>query len=288
MPSNKKQEESTTTAVQAQPQGGALATLDYDLEDLDQGFEETTAGDFKLPFLRPLQKLSPQADADSKDYIPGAKAGTFINTATGELIDGKDGFLFIPVHRTHQYLEFVPRDQGGGFVASYEPDAPEVAAALKAMGKKFGKAKIGDSNELIETYNMYGLYVADDAARPVVVPFASSAIDAYKTIMSKMDLVRVNVPGRGKVRLPMFAHQVRLTTRFTENKKGSWHKMFADFEGGSAESARLPKDSPLFAQAKAFRDLVLSGRTKVEHEASGATEAGTEETVGVGNEKGAF
>lgn len=266
----------------------AVTTTDYDLEDMDSGFEETSASDFKLPWLKPLQKLSPEVDEDSAKHMEGAKAGFFLNTATNELVDARKGFRFIAVHRTHQYVEFVPRAQGGGFVAVYQPDDKLVTDALAKAGKAFGKAPIGDGNELVETFLMYGLYEhSQDEWRPVVLPFASSAIDAYKTIMTKLDMIRVPVPGRAeKVRLPMFATTLRIFTEFAENKKGAWYKTRADYDQGNAEKARLVKEHPLFLQAKRFRELVTSNKATVDFAQSGANE---ESAADLGGEnKGAF
>jgi hypothetical protein len=270
-------------------QATALSTTDYDLDDLDAGFETTDAADFKLPWLRPLQKLSPEVDEDSKKKMEGAKAGMFLNTATNELVNGKEGFRFIPVHRQHAYVEFVPRNQGGGFVALYQPDDPNVLAALKKAGKAFGKIPFGDGNELVETFTVFGLYEPKEGEdwRPVVVPFASSAIDAYKSMMTKLDMLRVEVPGRGKVRLPMFAHVQRIKTEFNENKKGAWHRIRMDFDNGDAEKARLPKEHPLYLQAKRFRDLVTSNKATVDHDMSGVAQEETSQAVGPDN-KSAF
>jgi hypothetical protein len=272
-------------------QAQALTTTDYDVDDLGAGFEDTDAADFKLPWLRPLQKGSPEVDEDSKSRMEGAKAGMFLNTATGELVDGKAGFRFIAVHRTHQFVEFVPRAQGGGFVAVYQPNDPLVVAALKKSGKAFGKHPFGDGNELVETFTMFGLYEPrpNEDWRPVVLPFASSAIDAYKTIMTKLDMLRVNVPGRGKVPLPMFASQLLISTEFAENKKGAWHRMKADFAAPDAEKARIPKDHPLYIQAKMFRNLVTSNKAVVDHDTSGVAEETVQGETAVGPEnKAAF
>jgi hypothetical protein len=290
-----KTKERETVTDDSQFLGGGVAneatsvtTTDYDLEDMDSGFEETSASDFKLPWLRPLQKLSPEVDEDSPKHMEGAKAGFFLNTATNELVDGRKGFRFVAVHRTHQYVEFVPRNQGGGFVAVFQPDAPEVAEALGKAGKAFGKVPFGDGNELAETFLMYGLYEhSPDEWRPVVLPFASSAIDAYKTIMTKLDMIRVPVPGRAeKVRLPMFATVLRIYTEFAENKKGAWYKMRAEYDLGNAEKARLGKEHPLFLQAKRFRELVTSNKATVDFSQSGANEEGAAD-LGSDN-KGAF
>ena len=265
---------SSSTAVTApaeEPKALELPTMPaYDLADLGAGFEDTTATDFLLPFLRPLQKLSPEADPDQSAYIEGARAGTFLNTATHDLVDGKTGFAFVPVHRTHQFLEFVPRDQGGGFVASYAPDDPRVLSAMKESGVVYGKIPFGDGNELVESFNVFGLQVQPDGqAFGVVVPFSSSQIGVYKGMMTKLDMLRVLVPGRGRVPLPMFASRLRITSKFKENKKGSWHLMEINFDGGSADAARISPIDPLYLQAKSFRELIRSGRAKAESEHGG-------------------
>ncbi len=242
----------------------------YDVGDLGAGFEGTGASDYLLPFVRPLQKMSPECDPDKAEFIEGAKAGTFLNTATKQLFDGKAGIKFIPVHRTHQYLEFIPRDQGGGFVAQYEPTDPAVHAAIDKAGQKFGKIPFGDGNELIETFNVFGLLVNDDGvASGVVIPFASTQIGTYKEMMTKLDTVRVVVPGRGRVPLPMFASRLRITTKFKENKKGTWHLMQIGWDGANAEECRLAPSDPLFLQAKAFREMVISGRARPEEPGGG-------------------
>lgn len=254
------------------------AVMQYDAADLGAGFEGTTADDFVLPFVRPLQKMSPECDQDKGEYIDGARSGTFLNTATKELTPGDTGFAFVPVHRTHQFLEFVPRDQGGGFVARFEPDDAKVVEAInKIGGRALGKIPFGDDNELVETFNVYGLQIGPDGeARAIVIPFSSTQIGTYKEMMTKLDLLRVTVPGVGRKQLPMFASRMRVTTAFRENKKGSWHLMQIGFDGPDAESARLPQDSQLYQEAKAFRSQIMSGKAKVEegHGSVGAEATG--------------
>ena len=80
-----------------------------------EGFENLGADDYAIPFFSILQKGSPEVDPDKKDeYIPGSKPGMIMNSVTNELIDGKVGFAIVPVHRKHEFLEWIPRDQGGG------------------------------------------------------------------------------------------------------------------------------------------------------------------------------
>ena len=104
----------------------SLMVSPYGEEDIGAGFEGFTADDIAIPFINILQKLSHQVDEDDALHIDGAKAGMLFNTVTEELFDGKDGIMFIPVHRVHSYSEWVPRDMGGGFVAQHDPLDPVV------------------------------------------------------------------------------------------------------------------------------------------------------------------
>lgn len=73
------------------------------------------------PTLKLLQDLSPEVDEDEEVYVPGAEVGDFVVTdGTNQvLLDGKEGLNFIPLAVIKRWVEWIPRKQGGGFVASY-------------------------------------------------------------------------------------------------------------------------------------------------------------------------
>ena len=85
------------------------------------GFENADSDSFSVPFIKVLQKLSPVVDEDHEDHIDGAKAGMFYNTVTNELFP--DGLTVIPCHYARVFIEWVPRESGGGIVNVFEPDA---------------------------------------------------------------------------------------------------------------------------------------------------------------------
>src|SRR3972149_1780606 len=94
------------------------ATLDYS-KYAGQGTEQATAGDYALPFLAILQKLSPQCDENNLLYIGGGKAGMVIEMASGRLLDGKQGINVVPCYFRKDLVEWTPREGGGGFVKSH-------------------------------------------------------------------------------------------------------------------------------------------------------------------------
>lgn len=244
----------------------------------ETGFEHMTQADFKVPFVNVLQAKSPQAEEGNPKQIAGAKAGTLINSVTQQMFDGKTGIVVIPVHSIHQFLEWIPRDDGGGLVNVFDWQAPEVLAAKKAAGgKKFGKIKIGDNNDLVESFNVFALLEFEDQRVPIVLPFSSSQIAPYQMWMTSAK--SQTKMGEDNVRRPraLWSHRYRITTSFQQNKKGTWFKMAVSFEGGDAEKARIAEDDPITQEAKDFRSLLLSGAVQANFDSAQRDEAETVE-----------
>src|SRR3989304_1640576 len=91
------------------------ATLDYS-KYAGQGTEQATAGDYALPFLAILQKLSPQCDEINLLYIEGAKAGMVIEMASGPRLEHHPGSSAVPGPSVHVFSAPSPHEGGGGFV----------------------------------------------------------------------------------------------------------------------------------------------------------------------------
>jgi hypothetical protein len=83
-------EDPPQSGLPAAPAGTNVAT--YDLgEDAGAGTEDMRMEEQLTPFLRILQKGSPQVDEESPEHMPGAKPGMLFDTATQETYDGKAG-----------------------------------------------------------------------------------------------------------------------------------------------------------------------------------------------------
>lgn len=261
--------ESTTLAQQPK---AALVTRDaggYAVDEVGTGFEDFTQTDLAVPFLNILQKGNPQVEEGNPAQLPNAKASMLMNSVTQQLYDGKLGVRLIPVHRHRCFIEWVPKDDGGGLVAVYEEDAPEVRAAIAATGRKqvFGKMKINDNNDLQETFNVYSLLVAEGSSDEfvrIVLSMASSQIGPYKKWMTTAQSIQtVGASGR-KGTPPMFSHVYRARTEFFKKGENSWYKWNVKFDGPDAPSCRLAEDSVLFQEAKKFRAMVTGGQAKAD------------------------
>lgn len=82
----------------------------------------TEGGRVIIPQIKLLQGLSPELDKDDEKYIKGATAGDMVITDGDDvqLVKSETGILFYPVAVKRIWTEWIPRDQGGGFVASYD------------------------------------------------------------------------------------------------------------------------------------------------------------------------
>lgn len=246
----------------------AVAVLDYG-DESGSGFETMTNDDMSVPFLAILQSNSPQVEEKDPE---GAEPGKLFNTVTRELTAGDQGVVFLPVHFERAYVEWVPRNKGGGFVGLHDPESDVVKKAIEDNdGKKFGKLHVGD-NELIETKYMYGL-VLDDAGKEVqgfaVISFTSTKIKPFNDWVTGMRLVK------GKP--PMFANRARLKTVKQKNEHGTFHNFRIEpLHNTWADSLIHPKDeADLLTEAREFRKLVTSGMARAAFETERAAGAGT-------------
>jgi len=173
------------------------------------GFEGVTKEDLKTPFIKVLQPMSPEI---TNSEVEGAKPGMFYNTASGQLIPMEQGIVVVPLGKKHHFVEWRPREQGGGFVGTHEPNSAAVLQAQKAAGNKVGKLSIPSAdnktqNELIESHDVFCLILSDDGKTTqgdcAIFAFTSTKIGAVKNWWTKMYMV--------KPRQPMFTFRVKIT-----------------------------------------------------------------------------
>lgn len=238
----------------------------YDYGDsAGAGFEGTGADDLSIPFLGILQANSPQVEEKNPE---GSESGMLFNTVTRELVPGDEGVIFLPCHKEMSYVEWVPRNKGGGFVGLHDADSEEVKQAIADNdGKRIGKLKIGD-NELVETHYVYGLMLDEDGRETIgfaVISFTSTKIKPFRDWITAMYTLK------GKP--PIFANRARIRTIKQQNEHGTFYNFQVDpFAPTWAKSLINPADEEaLLEEATAFRDTVTSGKRKAAYETQNAT-----------------
>ena len=255
----------TEVVVAEDPTAGVPAVLDFG-QDSGLGYENQTQADISVPFLNVLQDLSPTVK--SREH----EVGMMYNTVTEEVFDGKEGITIVPVCTEHHFVEFVPRNAGGGFVAVHEVDSKVVEKA-KAESTKFGKYATENGNQLVETFSVYAIDA--ETGSYLIIPFTSTKIKQYKSWNTRINMFNhraFGIPGKP----PLFAHVVRLTTELEKRSGGdSYNFRLAPVNpervvNGKKYPAILtsmigPQD-PRYTEAKSFLEMVKEGKAKAAHE----------------------
>lgn len=224
------------------------------------GFENQTSDDYTVPFIQILQGLSPQLQ-DNDDL----KQGMLINTVTGESFSGKDGIGFVPATTQHVYVEWKPRDAGGGFVAVHQPGDELVRQCV--ANQTFGQYATPDGNDLIETFYVYGIAITPEGeAMQAVLAFSATKIKKYKAWMTKAKTIQIDVGGGRRIPAPLFAHRYRLKTVSEKNNKGQFFNWDITFDGDNALACRIPPSDPLFQAALGVKDLLDTGKARAAYE----------------------
>jgi hypothetical protein len=267
-----------TPSVELTPPASTNALAEYDYgDDAGAGFENQTMADRKLPMFIVLQSNSPQV-VNSKGKL---YAGMIMNTVTEEVTEE---LLLVWCTTDHVAIQYVPRDDGGGFRGRHPWDSKIVQAAIaKNDGKSIGKiplpqppdpktGKPEPTHELVETFEIFAITYKETKVGDVksaeitgfgVIPCASKKIAAYRDWNSKMLDFRVN----GK-EVPIFAHRVKMTTVSDTNKHGTFMiPVFTSAEGGDTlASSLMKKDDPRYIAAKKLREDVNKGMAKGAYE----------------------
>jgi hypothetical protein len=99
------------------------------------------SSEMQIPFVRLLQALSPQLKKKDPQYIDGAASGDIFNNVTGQYWSGEEGIVVVPCYQTTKYLEFTPREQGGGFRGEIAPNDPRLQSTTRNGGKGAGRPR---------------------------------------------------------------------------------------------------------------------------------------------------
>lgn len=260
----------TKSSVPALAESKELEVIDYAAmaEYAGQGLDDLDASDLSIPFLKVLEKNSPEIDT-----VDGARPGMFINTATQKLYP--NGVRFVPATRDHMFVEWVPVDAGGGLVASYGILEP---ISKWAMAQR-GKIKLKNGNDLVETFYLYGVLLPevgeDGEPTPAVISFTSTRIKAYKSISNRASGIMLSGPGGRKFKAPWFAHIWRITAEKKVDGSQSWYVYKAEFDGPSAEAVRIGPSNPVFQMAAEMARQKSAGELKVNMEGAAGDQPDT-------------
>lgn len=258
-----------------------LAFLPDDVDLIDGGgLEGADKDSFAIPFLRVLQKMSPQVDEADASYIEGAKPGMIFDTVTEELYDGKEGVLFIPCAFQRRFLRWAPRNESEGMKGEVMPEDIDQLLKDGEIVQEDGRyfyPREGVANpdktkndHLADTRTHFGILIRPDGRLSrVVLSLSSTQIKKSKRLISLLSELRIQHNGKS-VTPPTWASIVRITTALESNDEGSWHGVNFRHEGFV--------DSPeTYAAGEAFSKQVMKGEAKPTYDDG---EAGAKESEG--------
>jgi len=204
----------------------------------------TDASDNLIPIITILQDGSPQAKPRDPKYIEGAEASMiWLKNSDDPFVVGEEGILFQPCIFDKDFVEWVPRDSGGGFVTKHKTVPKEAVKREDPKNKNKVKWVMPNGNEIIETRYHIGRVFREDGSKPAyVIPLVSSGHQVSREWMFRMN--NVFLPD-GVTKAASFAKLYRLTTKLKTNPVGQswflfnvedagWIETREDYEAGLA------------------------------------------------------
>lgn len=231
-----------------------LPTVDVmDMQaDAGVGFAGVSQKDVAIPYLQVLQALSPQVKR-GPGKVEGAEEGDLFNTVTAKIYKGNKGVLIIPCAFQKRYVEWVPREQGGGFVKAWEDEK-----ILEQCKRPEGTTKdlLPNGHEVRATAYHYVLVVNDDGSfERVVMSLSSTQLKKSRKWLSQQ--MGLQLDGKaGKFTPPSFSHTYKATTTLEQKDQNSWYGWL--FE----QPTRITR-ADLYAAGKKFAEDVSQSKVEV-------------------------
>lgn len=230
-----KQSDETAVVTMA---GGLPPELAEDLSQYAGAGVSERDQDFALPFLAIAQSNSPQVKKQQQDkYIPGLEVGDIFNTATGEYWRSDEGVVVVQSWFQKAMVEWILRDEGGGWVATHPIDMDLREAGAQWRGGENNKKflLLPNGHQLVDTsYHFVTLAETGEAA---VVSMVSTSLGCSRNWQTL--LKRIKIPSGGSMVIaPCFARAFRLRTAYRKNDVGDWFVFTVADEGWAAGNQR--------------------------------------------------
>ena len=195
-----------------------ISEIDYE-QFAGMGMEEIKATDLSIPFLRILAQLSPQVNKRDGAYVQGAEAGDIYHTVSGAVVKGDEGIKVVPCYLSHRYVEWKPREKGGGYVASYHGEDPITKTTRR---DERGGEVLPNGNMLVNTYQFFVLLLTDEGPQRCIIAMSGSQVTTGKRWNTTMNSQTGRRKDGGLYTMAMFSSIYTLTSSPQQNDKGSW------------------------------------------------------------------
>lgn len=234
---------------------GALATNMFEA-DANGGAQNIEQEDLALPFLKVLGQLSPEINKKNGRYVEGAEPGMILNSVTKKLYDGDKGINVIPCSYERKYLEWKPRELGGGLVRIYSIDDPIVRTTKR---DQFNRDVLPNGNYLENTASHFVVITGEDAGTGLI-SMTRTQLKVSRTWNSMMMSIKLKYQGKnGLFTPPTFSHIYNLKSVQMTNDKGTWF-------GWDINKIGPVTDNNVYSLAKDFAEKIGKGEVEVKHD----------------------
>jgi hypothetical protein len=196
----------------------------YDITKVSgMGTENLDSGS-ALPFVRILQDLSPQLKSNKDEYVEGSKAGDLFFNKTKCVL--ANPLNIIPVYTKAVYTEWIPRNKGGGYVASHPLTVVSDPSYEKGRERQYDEW-LGE-NELRYTSYWFILAEIDGNWEEAIIPFTSSQLKVSRKLTG--DINRFRYEQDKSIIPPLFAQKWQLKTvmETSKNNDDYWNFEISD------------------------------------------------------------
>lgn len=192
------------------------ATVNWEQYTEVSGLEQVRQEDLGIPFLMILQATSPELKKTSQKYIAGAAAGDVINTLTREIVhtQGGEPITVIPCVFERLYVEWKPRDAGGGLVRSHR----DAGILTECKRNEKNQDILPNGNVVVNTCYFFLQRLSEKAPERAVISMASTQGKKARAWLNLAMSCRSNTGGV----LPFFSHTYLLSTVPEQNAQGEW------------------------------------------------------------------
>lgn len=173
--------------------------------------------DIALPFISIAQGPSPQLLRSKPEYIEGLKVGDIFNSVTKERWDGLKGIIVVPSLYVRTFVEWVPRDNGGGFVADHG-----LEKGLELEQTTDDEGRLPNGNDLVETHYHFVLVQTEDGYKPGLMAMSSSGLKPSRQWNTLVSQVRVTRADGSKFQPARPFTAYLLQTVEQTNDQGTW------------------------------------------------------------------
>jgi len=223
-----------------------LAVLAEDSKSMSGFGTLNLSRDTAIPYISILQTSSPQVNPSKAEYIESAKAGQLFNTVTQESFDALE---VIPVFYHLKYVEWKPREQGGGFINSHDADSGIIGQTKR--DPMTNKMVLPNGNHIVQTAYHFVLMLTGEGYQNAVISMSSSQLKKSRRWNSLMLSQKVKGPS-GMFTPPTYSFTYNLSCVSESNDRGSWF-------GFSIEKGDQVTDASLYGEGKAFAQSASSG-----------------------------